>query len=294
MTNTQNQLKDRICVVTGANSGIGKETALGLARMGATVVMVCRDRSRGEVAVAEVKKVSGSKTVSLLTADLTQKADMITLHADVKDKFGHVNVLVNNAGAIFGERKTTDDGLELTFATNHLNYFMMSHLFLDLLKKGATERKAISRIVNVASEAHRQIRSETFDWQCENGPFNPMYVYGLSKLANILFTQELAARLNPNEITVNCLHPGVVRTGFGTQSDWGLLGALFNMARPFFLTPEKGARTSLYLASEATISQLTGKYFSNCAEKKPSSLARSEKMAKNLWETSVRISGLGS
>lgn len=296
MTSTStssSQLKGRICLVTGANSGIGKETALGLARLGATVIMVCRDRSKGEVAVSEVKKASGSRAVALLTADLTQTSEMQTLHADVREKFGSINVLVNNAGAIFGERQTTEDGLELTFATNHLNYFIMSHLFLDLLKKGATESKHASRIVNVASEAHRQIRSETLDWQCENTPYKPMSVYGLSKLANILFTRELAARLNPSEITANCLHPGVVRTAFGSKNDWGMLGVLFNAARPFFLTPEKGARTSLYLATEPAVSQVHGAYFKDCSEAKPSALAFNERMAKNLWETSVRLTGLG-
>lgn len=120
-----------------------------------------------------------------------------------------------------------------------------------------------------------------------------MEVYGLSKLANILFTRELAAQLNPAEITVNCLHPGVVRTGFGTQGDWGFLGTLFNLARPFFISPEKGARTSLFLASESQVSQVTGRYFKNCSEAKPSSLAFNDSMAKNLWETSRRITGMG-
>lgn len=287
------QLKGRICLVTGANSGIGKETALGLARRGATVLLVCRDRSKGEVAVSEIKKASGNRAVSLFTADLTQMGEMRTLHADIRDKYGHIHVLVNNAGAIFGERKTTDDGLELTFATNHLNYFIMSHLFLELLKKGAQESNQPSRIVNVASEAHRQVRTETVDWQCENSDYKPMYVYGLSKLANILFTRELALRLNPSEIATNCLHPGVVRTGFGTQNDWGFLGVLFNAARPLFLTPEKGARTSVFLAVDAEGSKTHGGYFKNCKAVKPSALAHSEKMAKSLWETSVRLTGLG-
>ncbi len=290
---TATHLQGQIFLVTGANSGIGRETALGLARLGATVLIVCRDRSKGEVTVSEVKKASGNKSIALFTADLTQMGDMQTLHSDIKEKYGHINVLVNNAGAIFGERKTTEDGLELTFATNHLNYFIMSHLFLDLLKKGASESKHPSRIVNVASEAHRQVRSETFDWQFENTAFKPMNVYGLSKLANILFTRELAKRLNPSEVTTNCLHPGVVRTAFGTQNDWGILGVLFNAARPFFLTPEKGARTSLYLSANAEVSQAHGSYFKNCRETKPSSLAFNEKMAKNLWETSVRLTGLG-
>ncbi|MBM3381714.1 MAG: SDR family oxidoreductase [Betaproteobacteria bacterium] len=287
------QLKGRICLVTGANSGIGKETALGLARRGASVLAVCRDRSKGEVAVSEIKKASGSKSVSLFTADLTQMSEMHTLQADIREKYGQLHVLVNNAGAIFGERKTSEDGVELTFATNHLNYFIMSHLFLDLLKKGAHECKQPSRIVNVASEAHRQIRSETIDWQFENSDYKPMFVYGLSKLANILFTRELALRLNPAEIATNCLHPGVVRTGFGTQNDWGFLGVLFNAARPLFLTPEKGARTSLYLAAELEGAKTHGAYFKNCREAKPSQLAFNEKMAKNLWETSVRLTGLG-
>lgn len=294
MNDVHAPLKGRICLVTGANSGIGRETALGLAKAGATVLAVCRDRPKGEVAVSEIKKASGSKNVVLFNADLTVMSEMKTLHADIKEKFGRIDVLVNNAGAIFGERRTTEDGLELTFATNHLNYFIMSHLFLDLLKKGAQDMKVPARIVNVASEAHRAVRSQTVDWQCENGAYKPMEVYGLSKLANILFTRELSARLNPAEITVNCLHPGVVRTGFGTQDDWGFLGTLFNLARPFFISPEKGARTSLYLATEPQLTQKTGGYFKNCKEAKPSELAFNEHMAKNLWETSARITGLGN
>ncbi|MEY4064789.1 MAG: hypothetical protein RIR26_997 [Pseudomonadota bacterium] len=290
----QSSLNGRICLVTGANSGIGRETAVGLARQGATVLMVCRDRSKGEVAVAEIKKATGNKSISLFTADLTQRAELDALVADVRDRFPHIHVLVNNAGAIFGERKTTEEGLELTFATNHLNYFIMSHLFLDLLKKGAHESKIPSRIINVASEAHRQIRSETLDWQFENSPYSPMFVYGLSKLANILFTSELAKRLNPAEITVNCLHPGVVRTGFGAQNNWGFLGILFNAARPFFITPEKGARTSLFLAADAGVAQVHGAYFKNCREVKPSKLAFNENMASNLWQVSERLTGLGS
>jgi NAD(P)-dependent dehydrogenase (short-subunit alcohol dehydrogenase family) len=293
MTTSVSSMKGRVCLVTGANSGIGRETALGLAKAGATVLAVCRDRSKGEVAVAEIKKASGSKNVSLFTADLTSIGEMRTLHADVKEKFGYVDVLVNNAGALFSERKTTDDGLEMTFATNHLNYFVMSHLFLDLLKKSAAEAKSPARIINVASEAHRSIRAETIDWQCETGEYKPFEVYGLSKLANILFTRELSARLNPAEITVNSLHPGVVRTSFGTQGNWGWMGTLFNLARPLFLTPEKGARTSLYLASEAEISQLTGCYFKNCSQSKPSALAFNDRMGKNLWEVSKRITGMG-
>lgn len=290
---TTNQHHDRVCLVTGANSGIGRETALGLARTGATVILVCRDRSKGEVALSEIKKASGNKNVVLLTADLTLAPDIQTLQSDVKDKFGYINVLVNNAGAIFGERNTTEEGIELTFATNHLNYFMMSHMFLDLLKKGAKERKEHSRIVNVASEAHRQVRMETFDWQCENTEFKPMSVYGLSKLANILFTRELAQRLDPQECTVNCLHPGVVRTGFGAKNDWGLLGFMFNAARPFLLSPEQGARTSLFLATGDSAAQAHGSYFKKCKESKPSAFAFNEKMSKSLWETSVRLTGIG-
>ena len=293
MASDRPNLSERICLVTGANSGIGRETALGLAKSGATVLVVARDRSKGEVAVSEIKKASGSKNIALFTAELTNIGEMNTLLADVKDRYGKLNILVNNAGAIFGERKTTEEGLELTFATNHLNYFIMSHLFLDLLKKGSAESKTPSRIVNVASEAHRAVRSETTDWQCENRTYNPMEVYGLSKLANILFTRELSAKLNPAEITVNCLHPGVVRTGFGTQGNWGFMGTLFNLARPFFISAEKGARTSLFLASESELQQCTGRYFKNCSEAKPSALAFNETMSKNLWETSRKITGLG-
>lgn len=290
---TYKDIQGKVCVVTGANSGIGRETALGLARAGATVVLVCRDRSKGEVALSEIKRSSSNKNVLLLTADLTQASDIQTLQSDVKDKFGHVHVLINNAGAIFGERRTTEEGIELTFATNHLNYFMMTHAFMKLLLAGAKEAGRPSRIINVASEAHRQVRSETFDWQFENTDFKPMNVYGLSKLANILFTRELAQRLNPAECTVNSLHPGVVKTGFGTNNDWGLLGFLFNAARPFFLTPEQGAKTSLYLATENSLAETHGAYFKNCKETRPSRFAFNEKMSKSLWDTSVKLTQMG-
>lgn len=291
-TNPQSMLQGRICVVTGANSGIGRETALGLAQRGATVLAVCRDRSKGEVAVATLKKESGSKNIALFNADLTSRSEIETLHADIKEKYGQIHILVNNAGAIFAERHITEDGLEMTFATNHLNYFMMSLVFLDLLEKGARDTGQPSRIVNVASEAHRTVRAETLDWQTELGPYHPMRVYGLSKLANILFTKTLAAKLNPTEITVNCLHPGVVRTGFGTQSNWGFLGILFNLFRPFYISPNKGARTSIYLACDDNVVNTTGCYFKKCRQAKTSSLAFNEKMAKSLWETSQALTGL--
>lgn len=276
-------MKGKTCLVTGATSGIGKETALGLARKGAAVVLAARDRARGEAARAEIVKRSGNAGVSFLVADFASLAEVRRLAAEVRSTHPALHVLVNNAGVMLRKRSVTRDGFETTFAVNHLAPFLLTNLLLDLLKAGAP-----ARIVNVASEAHRSGALGFDDLQSERG-FDGYRVYGTSKLANVLFTSELARRLDGTGVTVNALHPGVVATGIVrdfpalVRGGWGL----------FTMSAGKGARTSLYLATSPEVEGMTGKYFDECAEVRPSRAACDEAAARKLWEVSERLTGLG-
>ncbi|MFQ5793638.1 MAG: SDR family oxidoreductase [Candidatus Bipolaricaulia bacterium] len=238
-------------IVTGANSGIGKATALGLAKLGVTVVMVCRNPRKGEAAMAEIKAQSGNESVDLMIADLSSQQSIRQLVADFTDRYQRLHVLINNAGLHLSRRFVTADGIETTFAVNHLASFLLTNLLLDVLKASAP-----ARIVNVTSSAH----SRTMDFDNLQGEkqYNGMQTYTQSKLANILFTYELARRLEGTGVTVNCLHPGTVRSGLQRN-----LPRIFRLLRLFFATPEKGAETSIYLASSPEVEGVSGKYFSD-------------------------------
>ncbi len=275
-------MKDRICMVTGANAGIGKETALGLARMGATVVMVCRNQAKGEAAQADIRAGSGSDSVDLLLADLSSQAAIRQLADTFKAKYQHLHVLVNNAGAIFMRRQQTVDGLELTFALNHLNYFLLTNLLLDLLKASAP-----ARIVNVASAAHWKRTLNFDDLQNENG-YNGMNVYGQSKLANILFTRELSRRLEGTGVTANCLHPGFVGSSFAANN--GFLPALgMRLMKPFILSSAEGAETSIYLASSPDVEGKTGGYYTKKREASSDRASQDPAAAEKLWRISEHL-----
>ncbi|MFO0661190.1 MAG: SDR family oxidoreductase [Polyangiaceae bacterium] len=284
MANSAN-MSGKTVVVTGANSGIGKVTALELAKMGADVVMISRDRTRGEEALADVKRESGSSNVRLFLADLSSQADIRRVAAELLEALPRIDVLVNNAGLILGERKLSADGLELTFATNHLGYFLLTHLLLDRLKASGP-----ARIVNVASEAHRAGKVDLDDLQSERG-FSQIGVYGMTKLCNILFTYELARRLEGSGVTANCLHPGAIATGFG-QSGNAFMRFVMKLGKPFILTPEKGARTQIYLASSPEVEGVSGKYFDRCKPRKSNAQSYDVTVAKKLWEASERLCGI--
>jgi len=284
-------LEDRTCLVTGATSGIGLETALGIAREGARVLIVGRDPVRGEAARERIAKQSGNDRVELLLADLASLAEIRRLGAAVKARCDALHVLVNNAGLVNMNRQLTVDGLEATFAVNHLAYFALTLELLDLLRASAP-----ARIVNVASDAHRFGSIDWDDLQSERRyrglPFvAAMRVYGSSKLLNLLFTRELARRLEGSGVTANCVHPGAVSTRLGTNN--GSVGKLVTgLLRPFMLSPAAGAETSIFLASSPELSELSGRYFTRKREAACSRAAQDDAAARRLWDVSVELAGL--
>ncbi len=274
----------RVCLVTGATQGIGKITAGQLVKLGAEVTIVARSEERGRAAAKEIG-------AELLLADLSLLADVRRLAADFKAKHDKLHVLVNNAGAINQTRKLTAEGLEVTFATNHLAYFLLTHELRPLLEAaGAPGRTA--RIVNVASQAHHRARFDIDDLQAERS-YAAMTAYGNSKLCNILYTYALARRLKGKPVTANCLHPGVVATGFG-RNDPGLFRLAVLLARPFLLTPEKGARTSIYVASSPEVEGVSGEYFDKCRPRRSSRLSHDEALQERLWDRSVALTQAGA
>ncbi|MDZ4338820.1 MAG: SDR family oxidoreductase, partial [candidate division NC10 bacterium] len=252
MAVTAKSMSGRICMVTGANAGIGKATALGLAKMGGTVVMVCRSRERGEATLAEIKQESGNASVHLLLADLSSQDDIRRLAAAFNAKVPALHVLINNAGIIPRKRTVTGEGFETQFAVNHLAYFLLTHLLLDILKASAP-----ARIVTVSSQVHHGASIDFDDLQSERA-YRPTRVYASTKLANVLFTYELARRLEGTGVTANCLHPGSVATNL--LADF-LPTPLRFVTKIVGVSPEKGAQTPLYLATSPEVEEVTGKYF---------------------------------
>jgi NAD(P)-dependent dehydrogenase (short-subunit alcohol dehydrogenase family) len=282
MTENQPDLTGSTCLVTGANSGIGKVTARELARLGADVLIVCRNPERGEQALVEIRKTSGSTKVELLICDLSSQKQIRNLASEFGKRRDRLDVLVNNAGLMRRRRYLTEDGIESTFAVNHLAYFLLTNLLLDTLK-----RSAPARIVNVASVAHMNGSINFDDLQGEK-LYSSMVAYRQSKLANILFTYELSRRLEGTGVTVNCLHPGVIATGIAREMpkvvDWIL--------RLFFTSPEKGASTSIFLAGSPEVEGVTGKYFIDCLEARSNRESYDRETALRLWEVSARLTGL--
>jgi NAD(P)-dependent dehydrogenase (short-subunit alcohol dehydrogenase family) len=273
-------------MVTGANSGIGKETAEKLAELGATVVMVCRNRDRGEKAVAEVRKRSGGRAVELLLADFASLSSVRGLAREFGEKHGSLNVLVNNAGLARLRRSVTVDGFETTFQVDYLSHFLLTNLLLESLKKGAP-----SRVVNVSSDSHYGGRVNFDDLQMERG-YSVMKAYSQSKLALVLFTYELARRLEGTGVTVNCLHPGAVATGiFGNAL--GPFAFLGKVSRLFLISPQEGAETPVYLASSPEVEGVTGRYFERKREKKSSADSYERALAEKLWNVSAALVGSG-
>ena len=247
-------MEGKVCLITGANSGIGKETALALAKMNATVVMLCRNKQRGEKAQKEIIEQSGNKNVDLLLCDLSSLEDIKKFVSEFKNKYEKLHVLINNAGVMLKNRTISLDGFEMNFAVHVLGPFLLTNLLLDILKKSAP-----SRIIIVASAAHKRAKIDFQDLQSENKKYRLFSAYGISKLAEILFTYELSRKLEGTKVTANAVHPGVVATNLGRDqskfSQW--------FAKKFFKSPEEGAQTSIYLASSSEVEGITGKYFTN-------------------------------
>jgi len=269
-------LEGTTVAVTGSNSGIGLYTVLGLARLGARVVMICRSRERGESAQAWIaQRLPGART-TLLVADLSDMAQVRRLCADLPRVAPDLRVLVNNAGLITTRRTMTAEGFEMTFAVNHLAPFLLSTSLLDVLRSNAP-----ARIVNVNSDAHLSATLDFDDLNGERHSFAPN-AYGQSKLANMLFTVELARRVDPAAVTVNALHPGLVATDFGEVG--GLVQFGWTFMKPFGLSPERGAATSIYCASSPQLAGVTGGFFVNCAPARPNPLVDDGQVRLRLWE----------
>lgn len=279
-------MRGSVCVVTGASSGIGRATVLGLARRGPTLALVCRDPDRGETIRRDVASIPSAGAVNLFLADLSSQREIRRLADELLARYPALHVLVNNAGVVNTQHTTTVDGIETVFAVNHLAYFLLTHLLLDRLC--AAPR---ARIVNVASEAHKFASRIELDDVGHQGRYKPMRVYGHSKLANLLFTAELARRLAGTRVTANACHPGAVATQLG-QNNGPLARLAIALVRPFFRSPERGAATSIYLASSPAVEGLSGRYFMDCREAMPAPQARDDEAAKRLWNLSLRMTGL--
>ncbi len=285
MERPESSMSGKVCIITGGSSGIGKATALGLANKGANVVMVGRDRSRGEATRTEIVEKSGNELVDLMPADLSSQESIRQLAEDFTSRYGRLHVLINNAGVFISKRTVTVDGIETTFAVNHLAPFLLTNLLLDVLKASAP-----ARIINVTSSGERSGTINFDDLQGE-GRYSGFRAYNQSKLAMILFTYELARRLEGTGVTVNCVHPGVVVTNLGRGSS-GAFGLLLRLMRPFFSSPEKGAETPIYLASSPEVEGVSGKYFAKKAEAKSSERSYDTVTARRLWQVSAELTKL--
>ena len=276
-------LKGRTILVTGATNGIGLVTATKLASMGGQVTIVSRDAEKCADVAARIGSGTGNP-VEWIAADLSTLEGVMQAAMTFKQRHTHLNILVNNAGAFFYKRKITADGLERTFALNHLNYFLLTILLLDMLKASAP-----ARVVNVSSFAHRGVRKLNFDNLQGEKSYFCWTAYAHSKLCNILFTYELARRLEGTGVTVNALNPGYVQTGFALNNGWLFREGGRLSARLFARRPEDGARTSVYLASSPEVEGVTGKYFADCKEVPSSALSHDKALAEKLWQASLEL-----
>jgi len=288
-------MRGKVVVITGATSGIGQVTAETLAGMGARIVQVARDHGRGEDALKRLRTRFPEVAHSIYYADLSRLSEMKRVASELAQAEPHIDVLINNAGAMFGSLHLTEDGLESTFALNHMAYFVLTHGLRERLLGSAP-----SRVINTASDAHTAAsldfndlqslqafhNSNFLEWMRFGGP--GFKVYGRSKLCNILFTRELARRLAGTGVTANCLHPGFVATRFGDQSG-GLISFSIRIAKRFALSPEQGAETLVYLASSPEVANVTGQYFDKCRPATPSREAQDDAKARRLWEETARL-----
>jgi NAD(P)-dependent dehydrogenase (short-subunit alcohol dehydrogenase family) len=278
-------MKDKVIMITGANSGIGKAASLALAKMGATVVMVARNKERGEAARSEIIRKSQNNSVDLLLADLSSLESVRQLATVFRDKYAKLDVLINNAGLFNQRRRVTADGYENTFATNYLASFLLTNLQLDLLKASAP-----SRIINVSSVGHYNGHINFDDLNLEKD-YGGWKAYGQSKLALVLFTHELAKKLQGTGVTVNAVHPGTVATNIWSRP-FGPVGFIMALPKLFMTSPEKGAETIVYLASSSDAKGLNGEYLEKLKVKKSSDESYDEEIAQRLWDVSAKLTHL--
>jgi NAD(P)-dependent dehydrogenase (short-subunit alcohol dehydrogenase family) len=278
-------MRGKTVVITGGTSGIGEVAALTLARMGARIVLIARDKARGDATLARLRDSAPSIAHSVHLADLSRLAEMKRVAAQIADREPRLDVLINNAGALFATRRLTDDGLECTFALNHMAYFVVT--------EGLRERLSASgpaRIINTASASHQGATLDFDDLQSAKS-FGAVKTYGRSKLCNILFTRELARRLRGTGVTANCLHPGFVATRFGDQSG-ALMSRVVWLAKFFAISPTRGAQTIVYLASSPDVAKTTGQYFYESVRAIPSPSAQDDRSALLLWQRSAALAGM--
>jgi retinol dehydrogenase 12 len=278
-------MQGKTVVITGATSGIGEIAAQRLAAMGARIVLVARDKARGEAALARLGNGNSRISHSIHYGDLSRVSEVKRLAGAIAAAEPRVDVLINNAGAMFGSRQITEDDLELTFATNHMAYFVLTIGLRERLFASAP-----ARVVNTASSAHQGRKLNFDDLQSRHG-FSGFNVYGRSKLCNILFTRELSRRWVGKGVTANCLHPGFVATRFGDGSG-GLLSHAVSLGKIFAISPEKGAQTIVYLASSPDVTGVSGEYFYKCRPATPAEEARDDAAAKRLWTESAKLAGI--
>lgn len=281
-------VQGKMAIVTGANSGMGLATTVELARQGAQVIMACRSRSRGEEALAEAKRRSGSDKIELMLCDLGSLESIRRFAEQFQAQYDRLDILINNAGVVMLKRELTKDGFEMDLGVNHLGHFLLTMLLLDALKASAG-----ARIVVVGSGAYKIGSMDYTDPAMENS-FNPAKAYGRSKLANIWFTKELAVRLKGTRVTVNCVHPGAVGTSLGVNRDTGFGKSVLKLLSYFFQTPEKGADTALYLATSPEVEGVTGQYFYRRKVQRLTARADDRQAARKFWEWSERQVGLRS
>ena len=285
MDNPNGGMGGKTVLITGGTSGIGKATAVALAAMGADVVVTGRDPERGERAVEEIRGESTGGSVELMLADLALQAEVRRLAEEFGGRHDRLDVLVNNAGLVQSTRTETPDGIETTLAVNHLAPFLLTNLLLGLLKKSAP-----SRVVTVSSEAQRWGSMDFNDLQSRR-KYKGMPVYGMTKLANIMFTYELAERLEGTGVTATCMHPGAVNTRFGTNNS-GPMTLLFRLSKPFMRSPEQGADTLIHLAFSREVEGVSGKYYSDRKWIEPQKIALDPQARRTLWEASEELTGL--
>ena len=272
-------MKDKICLITGATDGIGKETARCLGKQNAQLILVGRNPKKGEKVRKKLIEKTGNNQIEILTADLSNMKAIRYLAERIYSRYDRLDVLINNAGALFVQREKTDEGFEKTFALNHLNYFLLTKLLLDLIKKGKNPR-----IINVASGAHIGVTLDFDNLQGKND-YSGWAAYKRSKLMNIMFTYKLAELLKDTQITVNTLHPGFVRTRFGDNNE-GMVAAGLKLAKKIgAISTKKGAETSVFLASSPTVKGLSGKYFVKCKPEKSSPDSYNKTYIDRLWKT---------
>lgn len=277
---SKGRMQGKICLITGATQGIGKATALGLAQQGATVALVGRDAGRTQATADEIRQACSQASVETFLADLSLQSEVRRLAAEVKHRFARLDLLVNNAGAIFQKREVTAEGFEKTWALNHLAYFLLTQELLERLKASAP-----ARIVNVSSDAHRGLAIDFDDLQGKRR-YSAIKAYAQSKLANVMFTYALDRRLEGTGVTANCLHPGAVATGFGHNMP-GLLNVVMTLLRPLLLSAEKGAETSIYVASAPELAGFGGKYFEKCRAVDSARAAYDVEAQERLWRLSL-------